>query len=484
MSATSVPIHPLGARKNPVHPCHHHNDLPGASFNQHVFSYPRHSVARSTCLSQSNKLDNHCIYGMAHTARPTDKVGSFIPFKITQALFPLLTASFSDQRGRRPVFIVCLAVNLSANIGLALQTSYGGLMALRCLQSFGSSSLSVVGIAYISDILTRAERSKYRIYTSSGYTLSHLVGPVTGGLLAQFRGWRSVFWFLAIFAAVTLLFILVFLRESCRAVVHNGDVPPQRWNRALIDFLHPLEYRQDTPWPRTPRRTRGVLDTIRLLSHRSTCLLSIFSAVLLCGNMAIFVSIPVLFQDQYGFQLWQVGLTYVPYAVGGFAARWIVAPLTTKNKRRYRRRIGVEAMDRSPQELPLERACLQVILPFVYMACIWMAVYGWLMKRNVHPAGPLVMLCLAGNAITGANVGITGLLLATHRKRPAVVLAAANLVRFLCAAGAVAGILPLVKTVGIGWTATIMAGVYLLFSGLLWVVYCYGHRWRTIEQKE
>ncbi|KAJ5295559.1 MFS general substrate transporter [Penicillium antarcticum] len=284
---------------------------------------------------------------------PSEMSLTITVYVITQALFSLLTASFSDQLGRRPVFIVRLTASLGANLGLAWQTSFTALMALRCLQSFGSSSLSVVSIATMTDIITRAGRAKYRIYTSSGYTLASLLGSVTGGLLAQFIGWQSVFWFLAIYAGVMLFITLVFLRESCRAV------------------LYPLEYCQvSTPQPPSTLG-QGVLDTIRLLGSWQTGLLVAFQAVLFCGTMAIFANIPLLFERQYGFQAWQVGLVYVPYAAGGFAACWIVSPLTARNVRRYRCLVGAESMDHRPQDFPFERACLEVILPLVYLACAW-----------------------------------------------------------------------------------------------------------------
>lgn len=380
-------------------------------------------------------------------------------------------------------------MSVGANIGLALQSTFAALMALRCLQSFGSSSLAVVGIATVTDILNRAERSKYRIYTSSGYTLASILGPVTGGLLAQFLGWRSVFWFLAMFAGVMLLLVLVCLRESCREVVRDGSVRPQRWNRALIDWLRPLAYLHDHPPPpestRRPahgkkklRHGQGILDPIRLLGSWQTGLVVAFQAILFCGTMALFASIPLLFHRNYAFQPWQVGLTYVPYAAGGFAARWIVSPLTARNLQRYRHRLGADLMDHLPREFPFERARLQVILPLVYLAGVWVAVYSWLMQRRVHVAGPIVILFCAGNAITGANVGLTGLLLGIHRRSPAMALAAANLARFLCGAGAVAVIIPGIERIGMGWMGTIVTGVYLVGSGLLWVVYYQGQRWR------
>ena len=57
----------------------------------------------------------------------------------------------------------------------------------------------VISSATVADLVTRAERGKYLAYSSLGSTLGPAVGPILGGVLTKFLGWRSIFWFLAIF---------------------------------------------------------------------------------------------------------------------------------------------------------------------------------------------------------------------------------------------------------------------------------------------
>ena len=101
---------------------------------------------------------------------------------------------------------------------------------------------TVVAIATTSDLITRAERGKYMAYSSMGYTVGPAIGPIVGGILTRYLGWRNNFWFLAILTAVIILVILLFLRETCRAVVGNGILSAQHWNRPALEMIRPHTY--------------------------------------------------------------------------------------------------------------------------------------------------------------------------------------------------------------------------------------------------
>ncbi|KAJ5793937.1 MFS general substrate transporter [Penicillium paradoxum] len=157
--------------------------------------------------------------------------------KIFQAVSPLLTASFSDLNGRRPIIIVCLLVFLGSSIRLALQSDFAALLVLRCVQGVASASAMIVSGASITDLVTRAERKKYMFYSALGTTIGPAIGPTFGGILTQYLGWRSIFWFLAISSGVIALVMILFLRKTCRAVVGNGSLAPQPWNKCALQLI-------------------------------------------------------------------------------------------------------------------------------------------------------------------------------------------------------------------------------------------------------
>lgn len=60
-------------------------------------------------------------------------------YMVVSGVAPSLLGNAADKLGRRPVYILTLGTYLVANIGLALQNNYPALLALRMLQSAGSS---------------------------------------------------------------------------------------------------------------------------------------------------------------------------------------------------------------------------------------------------------------------------------------------------------------------------------------------------------
>ena len=64
-------------------------------------------------------------------------------YQVVSGIAPSILGDLADQSGRRPVCLIAFILYFSANLGLAIQSSYAGLVVLRCLQSAGASSRSI-----------------------------------------------------------------------------------------------------------------------------------------------------------------------------------------------------------------------------------------------------------------------------------------------------------------------------------------------------
>lgn len=115
---------------------------------------------------------------------------------ILQDLALTIMGSFGDSTGRRPAYILNFTIYFAANIGLATQNSYAALLVLRSLQSAGCSGTIALGNGVISDVCTLAERGKHLGPIAAGDMLALVFGPMIGGLLSQYLGWRAIFSFL------------------------------------------------------------------------------------------------------------------------------------------------------------------------------------------------------------------------------------------------------------------------------------------------
>lgn len=71
-------------------------------------------------------------------------------YMIVSGIVPALLGNAADKFGRRPIYILALSLYFVANLGLALQNTYAGLLVLRMLQSAGSSGLLPIFIKILS----------------------------------------------------------------------------------------------------------------------------------------------------------------------------------------------------------------------------------------------------------------------------------------------------------------------------------------------
>jgi len=243
-------------------------------------------------------------------------------YMILQGLAPTIMGTFGDTTGRRPAYILTFTIYLGANIGLAVQNSYAALLVLRCLQSAGSSSTIALGYGVISDIATPAERGKYLGPAAAGAMLAPAIAPTIGGLLAQYIGWRSIFWFLTIMSGAFLLVYAFFMPETSRQVVGDGSNLPSDWW-----VMTPSQYWTAQREKRRAVEERGMgsqepakkrkfqfpnpIASIMILLEKDALLVICFTALGMFIFMALLASMPPMLGQVYGFNAFQIGLCYL-----------------------------------------------------------------------------------------------------------------------------------------------------------------------------
>ncbi|KAL4800764.1 putative MFS transporter [Aspergillus venezuelensis] len=423
-------------------------------------------------------------------------------YLIFQGLAPSIVASLSDTHGRRPAYLACFTIYVATNIALALQNSYAALMVLRCLQSTGSSGTIALSSATVSDLATRAERGKYIGFATMGVTLGPALGPVIGGLLSHFLGWRAIFWFLVILSGVLGMALLLFLSETCRAVVGNGSIPPKRWNQSTWQIVRArtwtknndaataaaVEPAYNTLQMRRKRRNPLTASLSIATGSKEAFMILVYGALLFSGYMTILSTLTSELESRFGYNTIEIGLCYLPLGLGSLTSRWTVGTLLDMNFRREAKRQGLVISKNKQQDLKgfnIERARLAVTLPFTYLSAAFIVGYGWTMQAQTRGsiAGTLIFIFLSGHTTSGSFSSLNTLIVDINAESPATAVAASNLFRCLMGAGAVAAATPLIKSVGMGWMATLVAGVWVVVSPALWVVYCRGFSWRGEREK-
>ncbi|MGB3818269.1 MFS transporter, partial [Achromobacter pulmonis] len=115
----------------------------------------------------------------------------------------LLWGHLADTRGRRPAMLAGLAVGLAGTLGALAAPSYPWLLAGRFVQALGLAACSVVTQTVLRDCLDGQRLTHYFVTLGAVLAWSPAVGPLTGQLLADWRGYPGVL--AAIAAGVALL---------------------------------------------------------------------------------------------------------------------------------------------------------------------------------------------------------------------------------------------------------------------------------------
>ncbi|KAI0154979.1 major facilitator superfamily domain-containing protein [Xylariaceae sp. FL1272] len=103
-------------------------------------------------------------------------------------------SKFSDIWGRKPIFLVAIAVFTGASIFAAVSKSMAELIAARALQGVAAGGLVLLSTTIISDIFSVRERSFYLGLTGFVWAIAGSAGPLVGGAFTQFVSWRWCFW--------------------------------------------------------------------------------------------------------------------------------------------------------------------------------------------------------------------------------------------------------------------------------------------------
>ncbi|KAJ4260415.1 hypothetical protein NW762_007154 [Fusarium torreyae] len=415
-------------------------------------------------------------------------------YMIFQGITPMFFGSLADSGGRRPAYLVCFTIYIAANIGLALAPSYGALLGLRCLQSAGSASTVALCFAVVADVVTSAERGQYIGLTSVPVVLGPALGPVIGGLLAEYLGWRAIFWFLAILAGVTFVLILVFYPETCRQIVGDGSIAPPAIYRSIWQVLKSRRRRTESDKDGLSRQVStastskkfkfkppNVLESILMLFEKETGLLLGFSAVCFAGFYCVATAMPTLFAKNYGFNEVENGLMFLPLAAGSVIAAFIVGAFTNRNFKRHCDKLGIPYERSKQQDLsgfPIERARLEIGFPLLILATVMLVSWGWAVHAKTHVAVPCVLSAFLGVGIVGFNNTVNSLLIDIHPGKPGTASAANNLTRCLVGAGASAAIVPMIDAMGTGWAFTLVGGLYIVGCPVLLALMIWGVKWR------
>ncbi|KAF6819642.1 bicyclomycin resistance [Colletotrichum musicola] len=319
-------------------------------------------------------------------------------FVLGISLGPMFLSPLSEFYGRRPIYLVSWSMYVIWIIPSAVAKNIATMLVARFFDGLSGSAFLAVSGGTVSDLFARHELQAPMLMYSLAPFIGPCIGPLIGGFVNYNAYWRWTYYVMIIWAFALLVAIVVFVPETYRECAPPDPI-------VLRDKARKIRKETgDERWKApVEKSTKSVAKTIGLSLMRPFQLLiyepmvlnlCIFSAILLGILYLFFGAFPLVFTTNHGFNLWQVGLTFMGILIGMFLAA-ATDPLWHRIRSRLmadlERETGVEGASEPEFRLP-------PVICGAFLVTIGLFWFGWTTFSWVHWILPII-----GSAVFGAG---------------------------------------------------------------------------------
>lgn len=156
----------------------------------------------------------------------------------TFAITTLFWGPLADRFGRKYVALVSLFGFALASIGCALSPSFDGFMIFRVFQGMLAGGVIIAARAMVRDYFPPQEAQKNMALIMMFFAIAPAIAPIIGGYLQTWFDWESIFWFLSIYALLTILILVFFIVET-QHPDHVQSIAPKA---LMFSYWHSLKH--------------------------------------------------------------------------------------------------------------------------------------------------------------------------------------------------------------------------------------------------
>ena len=134
-------------------------------------------------------------------------------FALTRITLAGPLGGLSDRIGRKPILVYGMMGFALANVVYAWAGNIIIMIGARAVEGAVSAGFFPAANAYVSEVTSVENRGTGMGYLSMGNMVGFVIGPTTGGILAQFLGYRVPFILAAYATLIALLAVLRYVAE-------------------------------------------------------------------------------------------------------------------------------------------------------------------------------------------------------------------------------------------------------------------------------
>lgn len=135
-------------------------------------------------------------------------------YAISSSVFGPILGKTGDIFGRKKNVLIGLVIFTIAQALAAISPNLIMISVARFIQGIGAAAVMPIGMAFISENFLKHERGKALGIWSMVISAAPAIGPILGGHMINWFGWRSIFWISGILGIISFLVIHFSLKES------------------------------------------------------------------------------------------------------------------------------------------------------------------------------------------------------------------------------------------------------------------------------
>jgi DHA1 family multidrug resistance protein-like MFS transporter len=392
-------------------------------------------------------------------------------YVLAYGIGPLLFSPLSEIPiiGRNPPYIISYAIFVILLVPTALVDNFAGLIVLRFLQGFFGSPCLATGGATLQDVYSLIKLPYVLSLWAFAATCGPALGPIISGFSVAAKNWRWSLWEMLWMNGPIFLVLFFFLPETSSA-----NILLRRAQRLRHLTGNPLlksqsEIDQASLSPRAIAVEALWRPFQLMLLDPSIAFTAVYTAIIYGIFYSFFEAFPLVYNEMYGFNLGELGLTFLSVTVGVVIAItwywWYIYAIVEPE---------IRANGLGKPENRLKPA-----LFVTFLVPIGLFIFGWTAREDIH----WIVSCI-GIVIT--TIGIFLIIQCIFLYLPlsypqyaASLFAGNDFARSALAAGAIHFSYPLFHNLGVDKGVSLLGGLTVGCSVGVFVLFFMGEKLRA-----
>jgi len=372
-------------------------------------------------------------------------------------------APCSELFGRKPVYVITIALAVIFEIPCAVAKNIGTLLVCRLIDGIAfSAPMTLVG-GTLADLWRNEERGVPMAFFSAAPFVGPAIGPLAGGFLGVAAGWRWLYWIQLILSGFCWLILTFTVPETYAPTLLARRAKKLRKETGDERFV--TEQDLDTR-PFGEQLRIFLFRPLQILFLEPIVLfLSLYMSVLYGLLYMFFVAYPIVYVEGKGWGQGTTGLMFIPLAIG-VALSAAMSPLINVHY--------LSICARAPGGKPPPEARLIPMMLSCWFVPVGLFIFAWTSYPRLSYWGPMMGGFPVGFGFIFLYNSANNYLVDTYQHQAASALAAKTFIRSFWGASVVLFTEQMYHRLGYQWATSLLAFISLACCLIPFVFYVKG----------